>query len=366
MKKQWIQIGLIATLVVSLLAGCGQVVDKKTSEVNNFDSRPKLTYNKDHYPVTIQEISSEGKFQDMVYKEPPQRIVAVWQSSVETLIALGVGDRIMAGMGIPDVKYLLPQNRATYEKIPTTSIQNLSVESVLAMKPDFIFGWYSTFQPKVLKGTDFWLERGVNTYISPASTPRKDERQTLDNEYKMILDLGKIFDRQEKAEAIVNEMKSEINQAVEYTNKENVHPKALIMEFSGKDIAVYDKKSLAGDILTTLHGELLGDGLKMISREQILELNPDVMFIVVVEDDYANPKQFFERVYNDSTLAQVKAIKEHRVYILPLYAVYSAGIRSLDGIRIISGGLYPNLKLDLPKEFAPDPKVMEQFNETKK
>ena len=42
----------------------------------------------------------------------------MWQNSIETIIALGEGDRIVAGIGIPDRKYVRPEYREAYDKIP--------------------------------------------------------------------------------------------------------------------------------------------------------------------------------------------------------------------------------------------------------
>ena len=51
-------------------------------------------------------------------------------------------------MGVPDKKYILPEYQHQYEKIPYTSLENLDVETIMMMEPDFIIGWYSTFAAK--------------------------------------------------------------------------------------------------------------------------------------------------------------------------------------------------------------------------
>ncbi len=355
---------LLASTII--LNGCSFFSSNDTDVMGEFNARPKLTYNKKAYPVTIEEVNSEGKMQQFTYNEPPERIIAVWQDSIETLIALGVGERIMAGIGVPDSKYLLPENRAVYEKIPIKSLQNLSLETVLSMHPDFILGWYSTFQDKSLKGTEFWLSRGVNTYISQSSVSRKlGAKHNLESQYVYIENLGKIFDRQEKAKEIVDKMKEEIDRVTNYTASETVHPKALVMEFAGRgEIDIYNQNSLAGNMVEKLHGELLGRDMDKIGYEQIVQMNPDVIFIVVVERDYTEADKFLKKVYDNESIRGVDAVKNKRVFLLPLYAVYSAGIRSLDGIQIISKGLYPNMpqedtqrasdKESISNEFTPN------------
>lgn len=138
-KKKW-ALCLLPLVVSALFCGCSPVVKENGPVPGESGS-----YEAVHYPVDITNINSKGEEEVQTFKEPPKRVVAVWQNSIETLLALGVGDRIVAGMGIPSEKYILPEYRADYEKIPYTSLENLDMETIMMMKPDFIVGWYSTF-----------------------------------------------------------------------------------------------------------------------------------------------------------------------------------------------------------------------------
>lgn len=195
---------MIALACLSL-AACTPVVHEGASSAVQ-ESQSLSSAESPHYPVTVTSMNSKGIMEEETFDRPPERVVAVWQNSIETLLALGVGDRIVAGMGIPNEKYLRPEYREQYEKIPYTSLQNLDMETITMMNPDLIVGWSSTFSPKVLRDTDYWHERGVHTYIS-ADSSSKEPNKTVENEYRDILNMGKIFNREEKAEEIVNGMK---------------------------------------------------------------------------------------------------------------------------------------------------------------
>lgn len=86
------------------------------------------------------------------------------------------------------------------------------METVMLQNPDLIVGWASSFDKKTLRGTDFWEGRGVGTYIAPGSSS-KIKVHTIDYEYQDILNLGKIFDREEKAQELVSKMQDEIERA---------------------------------------------------------------------------------------------------------------------------------------------------------
>ena len=182
----------------------------------------------------------------------------------------------------------------------------------------------------------------MHTYISQNSDLANRNR-TIENEYADILNLGKIFDREEKAESLVKEMKDEISRTAGQATLTGKHPRGLIIEFMGSDISVYGEETLAGDILRRMNGELLASGQQQISKEQIIEMDPDAIFVILIEGDYDHPKQKLDMLYHEQALRDVRCIREKRVYPLPLYSVYSSGIRTLDGIRYIGKGLYPDL-----------------------
>lgn len=343
----------IIYLFFILIIGCLWMTNIKDKESTNIikPNNVKSTYKESHYPVEIDNLNSKNKENVLIYKKPPQRVIAFWQNSIETLIALGVGDRIIVGTGIPDKKYLKAEYQDVYTKIPYTGLQNLDIETITMLEPDFILGWYSTFTPKVAGTTSYWNSRAVNTYIAKSSAPIRNDntnilikpKHSLEEEYQYILDLGKIFDREEKANELVGQMQNEINYVVKATNKTNKKTTAIIIEFIGKDIAVYGENTLAGDILQRVNGRLLEANAERFSLEQLIDLNPDTIFIVVTEQHYGNEQIYLDRIYQNKALQGLNCVRNKRVYTLPLYAIYSPGIRAYDGIKIIAKGLYPEL-----------------------
>ena len=331
MKKIWIAAVLLSCC---LFSGCSPIVKEGAPRTE------AVVGDSDHYPVTIETLNSYGEMREETFRKPPKRVVCIWQNSIENLLALGVGDRIVAAMGLPDGSYLRPEYRETYAKIPYTSMEHLDMETVMLQDPDLIVGWASSFDKKTLRGTDFWEDRGVGTYIAPGSSS-KIKVHTIDYEYQDILNLGKIFDREEKAQELVHQMQTEIESAQQKARKQGYHPRGLIIEYLGKDISVYGERSLAGNILTSMGGELLGTGMRTISKEQLIEMDPDALFLVVCENAYGRMDQIVDQIYQDKALKGLSCVKNRRIYPLPLYAIYSAGVRTYDGIQIIGKGLYP-------------------------
>ena len=330
----------VLLVALSLLcAACSPIV-----KVHENEHRPAMTEQAAavYTPVTIENINEKGEPSAQVYEQPPQRVVAVWQNSIETLLALGVGDRIIAGMGVPNAKYIRPEYRTAYEAIPYTSLEHLDVETILMMQPDLIVGWASTFSPKVLRGTAFWAGRGVHTYIAPSSA-RGNRNKTIAQECEDIRNLGRIFHREERAAEIVAEMQNEIAYVAEKTAHMERRPRALVIELLGKEIRSYGADTLAGDMMRALGAEHLAAEGQSLSMEELITLAPDAIFVVVIEDDYGNEDAILARLYENPALQDLMCVQQRRIYPIPLYAVYSAGIRTYDGITIFAHGLYPQI-----------------------
>ena len=330
---------ILPTVLVLLLTACSPIV-----KVHENEHRPAMTEQADavYTPVTIENINEKGEPVSARYEQPPQRVVAVWQNSIETLLALGVGDRIVAGMGVPDARYIRPEYRAAYEEIPYTSLEHLDVETILMMQPDLIVGWSSTFSSKVLRGTDFWAGRGVHTYIAPSSA-RGNRNKTIAQECQDIENLGRIFGREERAEELVGAMQNEIAFVAEKTAYMEKRPRALVIELLGKEIRSYGADTLAGDMMRALGVDHLASDGQSLSMEEIVTLDPDALFLVVTEDDYGSEDAVTARLYNNPALHSLSCVEQRRIYTVPLYAVYSAGIRTYDGITIFAHGLYPEI-----------------------
>ena len=68
--------------------------------------------------AVITTYNSKHELEEETFETVPKRVIAIWQGPIETMLALGVGDRIIAATGIPDPKFLRPELRESYAKIP--------------------------------------------------------------------------------------------------------------------------------------------------------------------------------------------------------------------------------------------------------
>ena len=335
-------ISLITLMLLILnLSGCSKannenVVDKNQEVVSQNSNQ--------HYPVTITTYDYEGNEIKTTYEKAPEKVLAVYQGSIETMLALGLEDHMVAAAGLDNE--VDDSMKEAFEKVEYLTEFTPSKETVTMLQPDMILSWGSIFAEDRLGDVNTWIEKGTNTYIN--TNTRLNGDRTLENEYNDILNLGKIFNVEEKAQALVNEMKAEIEKVEETVKSQEEKTSALVIEFSGdSSIINYGESSLAGNMVQTLGAELASEDGKNLGKEDIISLNPDVIFVVYMPYSGDNPEEVKQTNLNyllkDSAFKNLDAVKNNRVVPIMLGDMYASGVRTKDGIVNFSKGLYPEI-----------------------
>ena len=332
MRKRFLTVALVLAMGFTMIA-CGNTQNSST------DNADKNKGANSHYPVTIETCDQTGKQIKETFKEKPKAVITTNQPPTELLLTLGLGD-CMVGTSFKDNE-ILPNLKEAYDKIPVLSKEYPSKEVVLDKHPDFIFGWSSVFSDKNLGSVETWNEKGVNTLIQTNSGSIKDK--TLDNVYKDISNVGKIFDIEDKANKLIDSMKntvSDIEKKVNESGKEK--PKVLIIEGENNEYFAYGKNSLAGNLVEKAGGVNIVDKGCNVSREVIIDKNPDAI-ILIHYDMQKSELQGVSALKDDAALKNVNAIKNNKIIYTPLTETYAGGIRSIDGIKRFAKGFYPDL-----------------------
>lgn len=349
--KKILSLILMLSLIVVLTACSSKTLGtSETTEVSeNFTSSEADSNSQEqteskgsenaHYPVTIKNFNYGKESIDITFDKEPEKVFAVYQDSIETLLALGLEDKIVACAGLDqDVK---DEYKEAFSKVNYLTEFSPDKESVLMLEPDFILSWYSYFSEKKLGDVNYWHSNDINTYIMMNSGAAPE--RTLENEYEDIINLGIIFDVEDKANEIVNEIKSEVNSIVESASKLEEKPRVLVMETEKDGIRVYGDNTLGGDMVNKLGAELVIADENRMSSEALIESNPDVIFTVYFgsSTSVADEEAAVAKLTEDPKYASLKAVKEGRVYAISLGEMYCSGTRTLDGIIKLADGIYP-------------------------
>ena len=328
---------LLSVMLIVGLVSCGTSKQLSSNENSNVQSQEN---NDSHYPVTITTYNYLKEPVEITFDKAPERVVAIYQNSIETLLALGLEDKIVAAAGLDhDVK---DEYKDAFSKVNYLEDFTPSKETIIMEKPDFILSWYSIFDDKRLGDIYYWNENGVNTYMSLNSGVVSE--RTIENEINDILNLGKIFNVEEKAQALVDKITSTVNEVSSKVSNEEKQS-AMVIEFYDDEIYTYGSKTLAGDMVTKLGAELLNPEGGNIGAEDLIKLNPDCIFVSYMDRGNENvPVEEINKILENPAFASLSAVKNKRVYSIPLGDMYSSGIRTIDGINTFANGLYENEK----------------------
>lgn len=334
---------LALSLALSLSACSGQPASDISGSASPSSSVSESSDG--YYPVTITNYNYAGQQVSYTYNEAPQRVLAVYQGCIETMIALGLEDHVIASYGLDnEVK---PEWQAGFSKMHyDDSVFAPDKETVTLLEPDFIFSWGSYFGDKKLGDVDAWNEKGVGTYMNSNTVP--GGTRTLKNEYTDILNIGKIFHVEDKAQTLVDEMKSQVAATLSAVQGQEPVKVAVVEPISGK-ITNYGAKSLAGDMVTALGGELAMPEADSISKEDLVAADPEVIFVVYMayagDDPQSVMDQQLSLIQDDPALQSLQAVKNGKVHLIMLGDMYASGPRTLDGLKTLAQGMYPGLSL---------------------
>lgn len=361
LKKQWIT-ALFLTLCISV-TGCGgqkaeegnrkspEAIRKENQEIvdQTIVEMKEQVGKQTTYPLSIMTYDSSGNEIETIYKEEPKKVLAVYQGSIETMLALGLEEHMIGAAGLDNE--VPAEQKAAFSKVNYLDEFTPSLETVTMLEPDMILSWGSFFGEKTLGDSKKWVEKGINPYINTNTHVAKEGKpyaRTLENEYTDILNLGKIFNVQGKAERIVTTMKKTIETVKNQIKAEDKEQKVLILEWSEHQFINYNENSLGGDMVTQLGG-MISSKKDSLGKEELLTINPDVIFVVYMPYEGDNEEEVkqsnLDKIVKDKALQSLVAVQEKRVVPIKLSEMYASATRTQDGIVSFAKGLYPTVEI---------------------
>lgn len=334
--KRLFNLCLVGTALICLLSACGSA-SQEAAAISPAGAQSDRQ-NSGEEPVVIENMGEK-----LVFTEPPQRAVALNQHATEVMLALGLEDSMVGTAYLDD--QILPEYKEQYDKIPVLSEQYPSQEVFFAANPDFAYaGWKSAFTEKTLGSRAELAGQGVQTYVQESSNK---PGPTMDDVYQDILNIGRIFRVEERAQALVDDMKQKVGQIQESIGTVSEPVKVFVYD-SGDDTAFTAANTYLTSLINMAGGKNIFDdiekGWATVSWEEVVNRNPDVIVIVDYGDTSVEQKKAL--LLSNAALADVAAIKNKRFVVMPLSAA-AEGIRAPMALRTLANGFYPDKAADM-------------------
>ena len=261
------------------------------------------------FPVTV--MSADGR--EVVFEEPPERIVAFDSAAVEILFAIGAGDRVAATHAF--VSY--PPETADVPRVGDAF--NMDIEAVVDLEPDLVYVFFPTFVEDLDRA-------GLKALYIPSLS--QDFRKVADN----VRLWGQIVGSPNEAEQVARDFEDRVEAIV------------AVMEPFGAGMSVFQdvggfwtpgRGTLVQEVFDLLKLENIAsdiDGYAQISPEVIVERDPDVIIAGSVE-----------AIEGEAALSDVRAVRNGAIYVPPTDALSIAGPRFVEGIEDLARWVYPGL-----------------------
>ena len=274
---------------------------------------------------------------EITFDKVPERVIAANACTGDELMAMGLGDKIIATAY--NNSLINPLYQEEYDKIPIAAETYLELETIISLEPDFVFGRSSSFSEKRNTTHDTLSSYGIASLSGVESYTVGAE---VDVVYEDFYNLGKIFNMEEKAEEIVSAMKAQIAAVEEaVAGKEPV--KVFVYDMMQENGAYTCGNNFTATLIRHAGGENIFSDLDTtwatVGWEEIVERNPDVIVI----NDYGKTslEEKIAQLKENPALASVSAIQNDRIISVTLCEVFACSMTG-DTIEKFGRAFHPD------------------------
>lgn len=340
MKKKTLSLLMCLSIAMTFLVGCQSHTKPDISQMSEASTITSETISEESVPQTTL-LTIENMGNTLTFSEVPERVIVLSYDTAEIMSALDLESKIIGlAPADSDLTDVLPAYRDKVATIPL--MENLSngvpnLETVLAMKPDFVYGASYSFMNTNAGDASDYLSMGINVY---GSTGTYSDNPTLDDTFQDIINIGKIFHVEEKATDLVSELQARVDKI---TSSIDNSSKVSVFVYDSEEDAPYTAggTSLESKLIDLAGGKNIYSDLDAdfatVAWEDVIVSNPDVILINKYgsDEDVAQKIAFLK---SQPELANITAIKENRFIAVSMLAIFPS-LQNIDVIEVIADGI---------------------------
>jgi len=339
-------ISLMLVLALSCLAGCASstpaaqttaAATETTTEATTEATAETAAEAEDYGTVVI-----ENGDRTVTFTEMPTGVLCANLYSAENMVMLGLGDYIVGkNVHTNPAEVPLPELADAFENIPEIERSN---ENAVASGADLLIGQISAFKDTAWGSYEQLEAEGINC-LTITGTLVADE--TVEDVYTDIENLGKIFKVEDKAAALIADMKASIAETgskvadVAEADKPNV----FVFDMYKED-QIYTTAAGLESNLIELAGGINATRNQADSRwfytsvETLIAANPDIIII----NDYGSQtvEEKIAYITGNPACSDIPAVVNNKFLVIPLVTVMQ-DIRAASACQTMAEYFYPDL-----------------------
>lgn len=283
------------------------------------------------HPVTVQSCNRQ-----VTFAAPPSRAVSNDVNLTEMMLVLGLRDRMIGYTGISGWKTLDDEMRAGIAELPELAAKSPTKEVLAGAEPDFLFaGWNYGLKVGGEVTPETLAPLGIQTYELTESCIHlgPKARSSMEDMYNDILNLGRIFGVEAKAQELVADWQAHLAKLTADLD-DNMVPRVFVYDSGEKAPFTAGAYAMPTALIEAAGGRNIMDDLDKswaeISWEPVIERDPQAVIIVNYGDVTAEQKIAFMK--NNPALANIDAVRNDRFVVLE-YVEATPGPRNIRAVE---------------------------------
>tara|TARA_B110000008_G_C16847082_1_gene515187 strand:- start:60 stop:1013 length:954 start_codon:yes stop_codon:yes gene_type:complete len=286
--------------------------------------------------IAISKTSVQSCNRTVTFDSVPQKAISNDVNLTEMMLVLGLSDRMVGYTGISGWKTLDEEMRKGVKELPELSSKYPSKEVLIGADADFFFaGWNYGMKvggpvtPETLKPF------GIKVYELTESCTHimNKNKASIDDMYNDLLNLGRIFKIEDKANAIVKSYRNELASLTK--NIQSKDPLKVFVYDSGKDTPfTAGLYAMPTALIEAAGGKNVMDNFEKswgtVTWEEVIDRNPEVIVIVNYGNVTAEQKREF--MMTNPAFTEIDAVKNDRFVTLE-YVEATPGPRNIKAVK---------------------------------
>ncbi|GAA6178902.1 ABC transporter substrate-binding protein [Shimia sp. NS0008-38b] len=298
--------------------------------------------------LAAQSVAAETTVQScdrtVTFDGPPKAAISNDVNLTEMMLVLGLADHMVGYTGISGWKTLDEDMRSGVEALPELSAKYPSKEVLVGADADFFFaGWNYGMKVGGEVTPDSLAPFGIDVYELTESCIHIGEKAkvSMDDMYNDLLNLGKIFEVETKAQELVDGYKAELADFTTSLATADAPLRVFVYD-SGEDspftAGLY---AMPTAMIEAAGGTNIMDDFEKswgtVTWEAVVERNPEVIVIVNYGNVTAQEKRAF--MMNNPAFAELDAVKNDRFVVLE-YVEATPGPRNIKAVKKLAEGFW--------------------------
>jgi iron complex transport system substrate-binding protein len=292
-------------------------------------------------PVTVRSCN-----RDVTFDKAPERAVSNDVNLTEMMLALKLQDRMVGYTGISGWKTLDEKLREGVKELPELSPKYPSKEVLLGANADFFFaGWNYGMKVGGEVTPETLAPFGIKVYELTESCifVMQKNKPTMDDMFVDLLNLGKIFRVEDKAEALVTGYRKQLAEIQAKIGHVDQPLRVFVYDSGEEKPFTSGRYGIPTAMIEAAGGVNVMDDVEKswteVSWEPVIEKNPEV--IVIVDYGQVTATQKIAFLKGNPAFKNIDAVKNGRFVVLP-YVEATPGPRNIEAIAALAKAFYPS------------------------